>query len=139
YETLDTSPNWPRSCCAADRLGLDPHPKLWRYLLHNLDSFDAWTAVSHRVDVPRMPEFVALIEAALLPRVPMLERGSEVSDHCAVDYSGNLSDDDVPEEELSLALWVILRKVEVPSDLYPFCVNVIERATHAARLGTRTY
>ena len=86
-----------------------------------------------------MPEFVALIEAALLPRVPMLERGSEVSDPCEVDSSGNPSDDDVPEEELSLALWVILRKVEVRSDLYPFCVNVIERATHAARLGTRTY
>ena len=80
FAKLNSVPNGALSCCAADRFGLDPYPLLWRYLLRHLDSFEAWTAVCFRVDEARMPAFANLIEAELLPRVPMLEKDAHVDD-----------------------------------------------------------
>lgn len=53
-------------CCAAQRLGVDPFPVLWRYLSEHVDSGQNWHLIAGSIDASRLPEYLSLARMTLL-------------------------------------------------------------------------
>lgn len=129
YAELDQKPNVALTCCAADRWGLDPDPKIWAYLLTRPDDLEAWCAVSFRIGPERLPEFIGFAEAELVPRVLAVPRG--------LDFDAGADDDEVGERWPILALWKILRKLEIEHDFHGAGMSLLECAVRSCDAGLR--
>lgn len=53
-------------CCAAQRLGVDSYPVLWRYLSEHVDSGYNWHLIAGSIDCDRLPDYLELARMTLL-------------------------------------------------------------------------
>lgn len=55
------------ACCAAQMIGRDPFPATWGYLREHVDDGMAWCLVEPDIDEQRLPDYLALARAVLMP------------------------------------------------------------------------
>ncbi|RGE17912.1 hypothetical protein [Leucobacter sp. wl10] len=106
---------------------MDPDPRIWAYLLKRPDDLEAWCAVGFRLGPERLPGFIGFAEAELIPRVLAVPR--------CLDYGTCADDDEVGEEWPILALWKILRKIEIEWEFHGAGMSLLECAVRSCDAG----
>lgn len=104
-------------CCAAQRLGVDPYPVLWRYLSEHVDSGDNWRLIAGAIDARRLQDYLSLARMTLLRGTLQPSLGGPVQ-----------------REELWEVWWQVLRVLHrFPGE----GVDLVERALRSHDSGLR--